>query len=70
MDQINKNEAAQVQRSLLKPLCLPREEASCNKQLLGTSTAKHGHQRNLSLDFRSMGIVLPPISVALETERY
>lgn len=43
--------------------CTNKQEILCNV------SAKHGHQRNLSLDFRSMGIVLPPISVALEPER-
>ena len=30
------------------------------------SPAKLGHQRNLSLDFRSMGIILPPLSATIQ----
>lgn len=30
------------------------------------STPKFGHQRNLSLDFRSMGIILPPLSATIQ----
>lgn len=29
------------------------------------SPPKFGHQRNLSLDFRSMGIILPPLSATI-----
>ena len=32
-----------------------------------TATTKFGHQRNLSLDFRSMGIILPPLSATIQS---
>lgn len=34
------------------------------------STPKFGHQRNLSLDFRSMGIILPPLSATIQSHKY
>lgn len=33
------------------------------------STPKFGHQRNLSLDFRSMGIILPPLSATIQPHK-
>ena len=34
------------------------------------SAPKFGHQRNLSLDFRSMGIILPPLSATIQPHKY
>lgn len=34
-----------------------------------TSISKSGHQRNLSLDFRSMGIILPPLAATIQPQK-
>lgn len=34
-----------------------------------TSMSKSGHQRNLSLDFRSMGIILPPLAATIQPQK-
>ena len=36
-----------------------------NQNQSPVSPPKFGHQRNLSLDFRSMGIILPPLSATI-----